>query len=194
LKLSSRSSKSHGPSDYGGTARGLTRRCMEKSGCHCISTYWGWRVQELHALRDREWRSPDLIGAIDCDADRWHKYGESWNRHLGFSTTECLYRGLWIHEIQRVDHLLSGIRGRSLKLHEECTQGSRDRETRFPEIVSGGSVVCPVGDGRPRYGIGGASKLFGPRLVKVLVEQPSTEGRVASEWYQSGRLEFSLFG
>jgi hypothetical protein len=36
-----------------------------------------------------------------------------------------------------------------------------------------------VGDRRSRYRIGRASKLFGPRLVKVLVERLSAEGRGA---------------
>jgi hypothetical protein len=85
--------------------------------------------------------------------------------------------------------LTSGIGVRNLKLHAECTQGSRHREARFPEEIFGRSTKCPVGDRRSRYGIGGASKLFGPEvIVKVLVERPVYWREVASEWYQSLEL------
>jgi hypothetical protein len=77
LKLSSRSPKSRRPSDRGGVARELTRRCTEESVCHCISAYRGWRVQELHARRNRESRFPDLIGAVDHRRDRWHEIPRS---------------------------------------------------------------------------------------------------------------------
>jgi hypothetical protein len=76
LKLSSRS---RSPADVrsGGAARELTRRRTEESGCHRISAYRGWRVQELHARRNRELRFPDLIGAVDHRRDRWHEIPRS---------------------------------------------------------------------------------------------------------------------
>jgi hypothetical protein len=47
-------------------------------------------VQGLHARRDREVRSPDLIGTVDLSADRWHESGASGFRHSGFPAAGTL--------------------------------------------------------------------------------------------------------
>jgi hypothetical protein len=44
---------------------------------HRVSAYRGWRVQALHARRNRELRSPDLIGAVNHRRDRWHEIPRS---------------------------------------------------------------------------------------------------------------------
>ena len=57
---------------------------------HFVSADRGWRVQEPHAHRNREVRSPDLIGTVDPSADRWRKSETSEFRHSEFSKGEGL--------------------------------------------------------------------------------------------------------
>jgi hypothetical protein len=65
LKYLRRIAKSRRPLDLGEVARDLTLKAQVEPIFHRISAYRGWRVQKLHARRNRESRFPDLAGTVD---------------------------------------------------------------------------------------------------------------------------------
>jgi hypothetical protein len=89
LESSCRLAKSRGLLDLGEGTRRLTLR-RGRTIRHCISANQDWWMQESHARRDREVRSPDLIGAVVFWRDRWHESGASGFRHSGFPAAGTL--------------------------------------------------------------------------------------------------------
>jgi hypothetical protein len=89
LESSCRLAKSREPLDLGEGARLLAPR-YRKNHLPGVSVNRGRWCQGLHARRDREVRSPDLIGTVDPSADRWHESGASGFRHSGFPAARTL--------------------------------------------------------------------------------------------------------
>jgi hypothetical protein len=100
LKYLRRIAKSRRPLDLGKVARDLNPQAQVEPICHRTSAYQGWRVQKLHARRNRESRFPDLAGTVDRRRDRWHEI--PWSRRSGsWENRESLHRGVAIREIPR---------------------------------------------------------------------------------------------